>query len=172
MTGLVGFVFLVFRDFQSEFVPRVLSCRELLVELRQRVDAIRFLLTLSLINNWHTQQVDFVLAYPQAKVSHDVYMLPPIKWLRSMAPMTSNLSGFITTLTFFPQGIHLHTHTCMRTRTRTHTDAVLPRRLLKCNRLDRLKKDSCSTINDSHLWVFSTFCTRFYGAEKTTKHSF
>ena len=41
---------------------------------------IRFLLTLSLINNWHTRQVDFVLAYPQAKVSHDAYMLPPEKF--------------------------------------------------------------------------------------------
>ena len=27
---------------------------------------IRFLLTLSLINNWHTRQIDFILAYPQA----------------------------------------------------------------------------------------------------------
>ena len=42
---------------------------------------IRFLLTLALINNWHTRQVDFVLAYPQAKVLHDVYMLPPEKFV-------------------------------------------------------------------------------------------
>ena len=33
-----------------------------------------------------------------------------------------------------------HTHTCMHTRTRAHTDAVIPRRLLKRNRLDRLKR--------------------------------
>ena len=39
---------------------------------------IRFLLTASLINNWHTRQIDFVLAHPQAKVSHDVFVLPPI----------------------------------------------------------------------------------------------
>ena len=38
---------------------------------------IRFLLTLSLINNWHTRQIDFVLACPQARVSHDVFMLLP-----------------------------------------------------------------------------------------------
>ena len=42
---------------------------------------IQFLLTLALINNWHTRQVDFVLAYPQAKVSHDVYMLPREKFV-------------------------------------------------------------------------------------------
>ena len=42
---------------------------------------IRFLLALALINDWHTLQVDFVLAYPQAKVSHDVYMLPPEKFI-------------------------------------------------------------------------------------------
>ena len=41
---------------------------------------IRFLLILSLICNWHTRQIDFVLAYPQAKVSHDVFMLPPDKF--------------------------------------------------------------------------------------------
>ena len=32
---------------------------------------IRFLLILSLVHNWHTRQIDFVLAYPQAKVSHN-----------------------------------------------------------------------------------------------------
>ena len=42
--------------------------------------AIRFLLTASLINNWHTRQIDFVLAHPQAKVSHDVCVLPPEKF--------------------------------------------------------------------------------------------
>ena len=41
---------------------------------------IRFLLTASLINNWHTRQIDFALACPQAKVSHDVFMLPPDKF--------------------------------------------------------------------------------------------
>ena len=41
---------------------------------------IRFLLILSLINGWHTRQIDFVMAYPQAKVSHDVYMLIPDKF--------------------------------------------------------------------------------------------
>ena len=64
-----------------------------------------------------------------------------IKWLRSMAPMTSVLSGFITTFTFSRKACtYTHTHTCMRTCTRTHTDAVMPRRLLKCNRLGRLKR--------------------------------
>ena len=96
-----------------------------------------------------------------------------IKWLRSMAPMTSDLSGFITTLTFFPQGMHLHTHTHMHTHTHPHTHG---RRYISTASQMRstwsTQKDSCSTINDSHLCVFSTFCTRFYNAEKTTKHSF
>ena len=41
---------------------------------------IRFLLILSLVHGWHTRQIDFVLAYPQAKVSHDLYMLVPEKF--------------------------------------------------------------------------------------------
>ena len=41
---------------------------------------IRYLLIQSLINGWHTRQVDFVLAYPQAKVSHDVYTILPEKF--------------------------------------------------------------------------------------------
>ena len=36
----------------------------------------------------------------------------------------------------FPQSICLHTHTPAR----THTHAVILRRLLKCNRLDRIKR--------------------------------
>ena len=41
---------------------------------------VRFLLIQSLIHKWHTRQIDFVLAYPQAKVSHDLYMLVPEKF--------------------------------------------------------------------------------------------
>ena len=41
---------------------------------------IRFLLILSLVHGWHTRQIDFVLAYPPAKVSHDLYMLVPDKF--------------------------------------------------------------------------------------------
>ena len=40
---------------------------------------ICFLLILSLVHNWHTHQIDFVLAYPNAKVSHALYMLVPDK---------------------------------------------------------------------------------------------
>ena len=40
---------------------------------------LRFLLVLSLVHNWHTRQIDFVFAYPQVKVSHDLYMLVPDK---------------------------------------------------------------------------------------------
>ena len=41
---------------------------------------IQFLLILSQVHGWHTRQIDFVLAYPQAKVSHDLYMLVPDKF--------------------------------------------------------------------------------------------
>ena len=35
---------------------------------------IQFLLTLALIKSWHTRQIDFTLAYPQADVECDLYM--------------------------------------------------------------------------------------------------
>ena len=35
---------------------------------------IRFLMTLSIIKSWHTWQIDFTLAYPQADVECDLYM--------------------------------------------------------------------------------------------------
>ena len=38
---------------------------------------IRFFLTLSLMFNWHTRQIDFVLAFPQADVECDMYMAIP-----------------------------------------------------------------------------------------------
>ena len=63
-------------------------------------------------------------------------LLLAIKWLRSMAPMTSVLPGFITTFTF-SRNAHTYTHTHLHTHTHVHTDAVISRRLLKCNRLDR-----------------------------------
>jgi len=39
--------------------------------------SIRTLLTLSIIHRWHTRQVDFVLAYPQAPIEFDMYMELP-----------------------------------------------------------------------------------------------
>ena len=39
-----------------------------------------FCLSSHLVHNWHTHQINFVLAYPQAKVSHDLYMLLPNKF--------------------------------------------------------------------------------------------
>jgi hypothetical protein len=39
--------------------------------------SIRLLLVLSVINKWHTRQVDFVLAYPQADIEFDMYMELP-----------------------------------------------------------------------------------------------
>jgi hypothetical protein len=39
--------------------------------------SIRLLLALTLVNNWHTIQLDYVLAYPQAPVDRDLYMKIP-----------------------------------------------------------------------------------------------
>ena len=38
---------------------------------------IRFMLTMALIKSWHTRQIDFTLAYPQADVECDLYMELP-----------------------------------------------------------------------------------------------
>ena len=40
--------------------------------------SIRMLLTLATLNKWHTRVVDFVLAYPQAPIEHDIYMKLPV----------------------------------------------------------------------------------------------
>jgi hypothetical protein len=40
--------------------------------------SLRTLLTLSLLNNWHTRQINFILAYPQAPIEFDMYMELPI----------------------------------------------------------------------------------------------
>jgi hypothetical protein len=39
--------------------------------------SLRTLLTLALLNNWHTQQIDFVQAYTQAPIEFDMYMELP-----------------------------------------------------------------------------------------------
>ena len=41
---------------------------------------VRMLLTLSEVYRWHARQIDFVLAFPQAKVKTDVYMQVPEKF--------------------------------------------------------------------------------------------
>ncbi len=35
---------------------------------------IRFFMTYAIINNWHTRQLDFVLAFPQADIERELYM--------------------------------------------------------------------------------------------------
>jgi hypothetical protein len=40
--------------------------------------SIRLLLVLSILNNWHTRQVDFVLAYTQADIKFNMYMELPM----------------------------------------------------------------------------------------------
>jgi hypothetical protein len=34
-------------------------------------------MTLAIINNWHTRQLDFVLAFPQADIERELYMRLP-----------------------------------------------------------------------------------------------
>ena len=41
---------------------------------------IRMMLTLASIHDWHARQIDFVLAFPQAKVRTDIYMHVPEKF--------------------------------------------------------------------------------------------
>jgi len=38
---------------------------------------IKLILTLSIIKGWQSRQVDFVLAYPQAKVDGEIYLRLP-----------------------------------------------------------------------------------------------
>eukprot|EP00978_Attheya_sp_CCMP212_P035308 scaffold152839_cov109-Attheya_sp.AAC.1 len=40
-------------------------------------NSIRIFLILAIVNDWHTRQIDFVLAYPQADVECDIYMEIP-----------------------------------------------------------------------------------------------
>ena len=40
-------------------------------------NSIRILLALVAINNWHTVQLDYVLAYTQASVKREIYMKTP-----------------------------------------------------------------------------------------------
>ena len=43
-----------------------------------RWSSVRLLLTLSILEGWKTRQIDFVMTYPQADISSDVYMaIPP-----------------------------------------------------------------------------------------------
>ena len=36
--------------------------------------SVRLLLVLSIIHSWHSKSIDFVLAFPQAELDHDVFM--------------------------------------------------------------------------------------------------
>jgi hypothetical protein len=40
--------------------------------------SIQLLLVLSILNNWHTHQVDFVLAYTQADIKFNMYIELPM----------------------------------------------------------------------------------------------
>ena len=41
---------------------------------------VRLILTLSILKGWEARQIDFVLAFPQAKVCTDIYMHVPEKF--------------------------------------------------------------------------------------------
>ena len=38
---------------------------------------VRLMIIFALINNWHMESIDFVLAYPQAPIKTDIFMTPP-----------------------------------------------------------------------------------------------
>ena len=42
--------------------------------------SIRLMLVLSILNRWHTRQVDFIQAYPQADIEYDLYMELPKRY--------------------------------------------------------------------------------------------
>jgi len=39
--------------------------------------SVRLLLTLSIVNGWHTTQIDYVLTYPQAPIEREIYVEIP-----------------------------------------------------------------------------------------------
>ena len=56
--------------------------------------SIRLLLVLSIINNWYTRQVDFVLAYTQADIEFDMYMELPKELKQDMAMARLTFSSY------------------------------------------------------------------------------
>ena len=48
---------------------------------------------MSLVHGWHTRQIDFVLAYPQAKVSNDVFMHVPERFKVENNKLTLDLNA-------------------------------------------------------------------------------
>ena len=40
-------------------------------------NTVRLMIVFTLLDNWHMESIDFVLAYPQAPVKTDIYMKPP-----------------------------------------------------------------------------------------------
>ena len=40
-------------------------------------NTVRLMLAVALLNDWHMQSIDFVLAFPQAPVKTDIYTKPP-----------------------------------------------------------------------------------------------
>jgi hypothetical protein len=40
-------------------------------------NTVRLIIVMALVNNWHMQSIDFVLAFPQAPIKTDIFMRPP-----------------------------------------------------------------------------------------------
>jgi hypothetical protein len=55
---------------------RGLHCEETYAPVVQWA-TIRFFISLAILSNWHTRQLDFVLAYTQADTERDLYMKLP-----------------------------------------------------------------------------------------------
>jgi hypothetical protein len=55
-------------------------------------NTVRLLVTFALLNDWHMQSIDFVLAFPQAPVKTDIYMKPPTVPDKFLIPDLPSLS--------------------------------------------------------------------------------
>ncbi len=64
---------------------------------------IRFFISLAILSNWHTRQLDFVLAYTQADIERDLYMKLPAFEIHSF----NNISNTLLKETIVAQSIEV-----------------------------------------------------------------
>jgi hypothetical protein len=59
---------------------------------------VRLMIVFALLNNWHMESIDFILAYPQAPIQTDIYMrpprVPPNFIIPKERPIETRLEGF------------------------------------------------------------------------------
>ena len=65
---------------------------------------IRLFLTMTLLHGWHSRQIDFVLAFPQADVETDIYMKLPAGYHRNDADPTKHCLKLIKNVYGTKQG--------------------------------------------------------------------